>query len=215
MEGCIMKKVLKKRYFIPLLVVAIMAIAATAAYAWWTTTVTSEPNNISTGAAALTVGGQTPINAANLIPQATLDLTADSPVPEGYKTNYFYVQNTGDTPLDFVGWLDGGTDDATLLANQVWVKITIAPTVAHGSPWDPTGSLSSVGGPYLVYRGPIGDLYGKTAGSTHLTTLNPHTPLAAGQYAFYRVVTWLDGPSCDNNSMHKKMSCTLKFESVP
>ena len=38
-----MKKLLKKRYFIPLLVVAVMAIAATTAYAWWTTTAQSDP----------------------------------------------------------------------------------------------------------------------------------------------------------------------------
>jgi len=208
-----MKKLLKKRYFIPLLVVVVMAIAATTAYAWWTTTVTSDPNNITTGGAALAVGGETPISAANLIPQGTLSADPNDGVPAGYKTSYFYVHNTGDTPLDFVGWLDDGTGDYALLGSQVWVKITIAP-VSPPSPWDPTGSLSSVGGPYLVYRGPIGQLYGKSAGSVYLTTLNPHTPLAAGQYAFYRVVTWLDGPTSNNDSMHKSMSCTLKFESV-
>ena len=211
-----MKKLLKKKYFIPLLVVAVVAISATVAYAWWTTTVSSGPNTISTGDESLLLGGSLPITAAGLVPQAQLDNDPNSSVA-GYQTSFFYVQNTGTNPVDFVGWLDNGTGDYGVLGSQVWVKITIAPTLAQGSPWDPTGSLSynPVHGPYLVYEGPIGNLYGQAYGSQYLTTLNPHTPLAAGQYAFYRVVTWLDGPSSDNSSKNKTMTATLNFAVVP
>ena len=210
-----MKKLLRKRVLIPLVVVAVMAIAATAAYAWWTANATSGNNTISTGSSALTYGGSLPINAIGLVPQATLDSSPTTPVPSGYQTSFFYVHNSGTTPLDFVAWLDNGTGDTAILGTQVYVKITIAPTVASGSPWDPAGSLSAAGGPYLVYMGPIVNLYGQASGSQYLTTLNPHTPLAAGQYAYYRVVTWLDGPSSDNSSMNKSMTCSLEFKSVP
>jgi len=205
-----MKKLRAKRYFIPLLVVAVMAITATAAYAWWTITATSGPNNISTAQPALTYGGELPVSATGLVPQAPLDNAPNSAVPAGYKVSYFFVTNNGDTPLHFVGWLDNMTGDDTVLGAVIHIKITIAPT---DSPWIITGSLSEPG-PYLVYNGRIDALYGKTAGSLLLTTIG-HLPLAAGQSAYYKVVTWLNGPTCNNDSQHKSMTCALQFEGVP
>ena len=136
-----MKKLLKKKYFIPLLVVAVMAISATVAYAWWTTTVNSGPNTISTGDESLLLGGSLPMTAAGLVPQNQLDNDPNSSVA-GYQTGFFYVQNTGTNPVDFVGWLGDGTGDYGVSDRRSGVKITIAPTLAQGSPWDRTGSLS-------------------------------------------------------------------------
>lgn len=206
-----MKKLLRKKVLITLVAVGVMAIAATAAYAWWTATASSGPNDISTAGAALTYGGELPVSAIGLVPRATLDDDPNSAVPVGYKVSYFFVTNNGETPLHFVGWLDNMSGDDTVLGAVVHVKITIAPT---GSPWDITGSLSASGGPYLVYNGRIDALYGKTAGSLLLTTIG-HSPLAAGQSAYYKVVTWLDGPTCNDDSQNKSMKCTLKFEGVP
>jgi len=209
-----MKKLLKKKVLIPLAVAAVMAFAATAAYAWWTSTVSSGSNDITTGpGAGLTYGGDLPVSATDLLPQETLNNDPRLAVPPGYKVSYFYVQNTGNTPLHFVGWLDDGTGDVATLGAVVHVKITIAPTQAEGSPWDPTGSLSATGGPWPVYNGRIDQLYGKDLGSEKLTTVG-HEPLAAGQYAFYKVVTWLDGPTCNDDSKAKSMTCSLKFEGL-
>lgn len=210
-------KLKRKTMFIIIAVVVVMAIGSAVAYAWWTASATVENNQISTADAGLTYGGSgAPIIATNLIPQATLAADpADDPAANltGYRVSYFWVRNTGDAPLHFYGWLDGGTGDYGALGSVVWVKITIAPTVANGSPWDPTGSLSAVGGPYLVYRGPINALYGKAGGMDKLTTIG-HQPLAAGQFAFYKVVTWLDGPTCTNDSQNKSMTASLQFEGV-
>jgi predicted ribosomally synthesized peptide with SipW-like signal peptide len=208
------KRLRNRRIWIPLVVIAVMAIAATAAYAWWTASATTDPNTISTGESSLEYGGSLPVNATNLVPQPTLDSTDVNDVPgAGYKTSFFWVHNNGDTAMHFEGWLDSVTGNSAILGSQVFVKITIAPTTAQGSPWDPTGSLSAAGGPYLVYQGPINALFGYASGSTLLTTVG-HAPLDPGQYARYRVVTWLDGPTSTPESMNKSMSCVLKFQSV-
>jgi hypothetical protein len=206
-----MKKILRKKYFVPLLVVAVMAIAATAAYAWWTTNAQSDPNTVATGTSGLELGGQLPINVSKLIPAQPLLDNDDQTVPAGaYKVSYFWVHNTGDEPLPFIGWLDNGTGDYALLGSQVYVKILIAPT---DSPYNVAGSLSSEAGhAWKVYYGPIDALYGKTAGGSHLTT-DGHADLQPGQYAVYKVITWLNGPTCDNSSKDKTMGFTVNFES--
>ena len=80
-------------------------------------------------------------------------------------------------------------------------------------------------GPYhrLALRVGWARISSTTAGSRALRQgrwqSSPHhdrpQPLAAGQSAYYKVVTWLDGPSCNDDSKHKSMKCTLKFEGVP
>lgn len=206
-----MKKLLKKKYFVPLLVVLVMAIAATSAYAWWTTTAQSDPNTVTAGNSALELGGQLPIDVSKLIPAAPIADGHDQTVPAGpYRVSYFWVHNNGDQPLPFVGWLDNGTGYYDLLGSQVFAKILIAPT---DSPYDVAGSLSSEAGhPWQVYNGPINALYGKAAGSLHLTTAN-HADLQPGQYAVYKVITWLNGPTCNNDSKGKTMGFTINFES--
>ena len=204
-----MKKLLTKRVLIPLAVVISMAICASAAYAWWTANVTSGANHISTAKAVLTYGGDLPISADGLVPQAAP--TGDVAAGGAYKVSFFYVDNSGTTPLNFVGWLDNGIGDVDILGAQVYVKITVAPT---DSPWAVAGTLSDPG-PWLVYQGPINALYGQAAGATHLNTTDHATPLHVGQRAIYKVVTWLDGANSNNDSQNKSMTCTLKFEGTP
>jgi hypothetical protein len=207
-------QVKKKTLIIIVAIIAVAAIFSAGAYAWWTLQNATIPGNeITTGQMGLTAGGSVPISAADLIPQARPPAGPDGS-SAGYTTNYFYVTNTGDTPLMFYGFLGNVTDPG--IGNVVWAKITVAPT---DSPWgDPTGTLSAAGGPYISYEGPINALYGEVGGKQFLSSRywaggmwNP-TPLAAGQQAWYKVVLWLDGQTCDDFSQDKTITCDLTFK---
>jgi predicted ribosomally synthesized peptide with SipW-like signal peptide len=210
-------KVKKKTLLIIIVVIAIAAISAAGAYAWWTSTDTTvSGNQITTGQMGLTAGGDVPLSAAKLVPQARPPAGPDGD-STGFKTSYFYVTNTGDTPLMFYGYIPASWYDEGI-GNVVWAKITIAPT---DSPWGaPTGTLSALGGPYIVYEGPINALVGEAAGKAELSSRYyansawHHTPLAKGQQAWYKVVLWLDGATCDNGSQGKTLQCDLTFKGM-
>lgn len=202
-----MKKLLKKKYFIALLVVAVMAIAATGAYAAWTITATSDVQTVETGSGTLAIYGG-PINVSGLVPHHAPATELTGSVPNAYDVTYFMVQNTGDIELQLDGALVSGGGDYALLGPQVYVKVTIAPA---GSPWNVAGTLSADPGPWPVYQGPIDALYGPNA----FLTTSGHEALAAGQAAIWKVVTWLDYDACDNTSMGKSMTCSLQFTGTP
>ena len=209
-----MKKLLKKRYFVPLLVVAVMAIAATAAYAWWTTSTSIADNEVTTGRC----GPELRIHADQ----------RRQPDPAGRSERRSHRLSPG--------WLQ----DQLLLGPEHrardpvdGLRLTSAtsydPTESRARSWSRSPSLRP------TRRGTRNRLALLGAGartsctaarsasssarrrrpSRYLTRSTRTHPLAAGQYAFYRVVSWLDGPADNNDSHATRRCCTLKFESVP
>ena len=81
-----MKKLLKKRYFVPLLVVAIMLIAAAGAYAVWSNQKAVTDNTISTGGVSITAS-ETAMHFDGLLPGSTA-------APQ-----YVWVRNTSNVPI--------------------------------------------------------------------------------------------------------------------
>jgi hypothetical protein len=199
------------------------------------TVATGEAGALTTSGLPLTVSGLVPIAD----PSAG-DLQSDAlTAADGASVSYFYVENSGKGPLMFYGSLSDGSityvdpsgpnNTAYLsdLINNVQVRISLVSTAANNPvgwvlPDSWAASFNTAGGPYTVYNGTLATLWngGTTAGLEYLSSRghsgNPapngwiDTPIAVGQYAVYRVVTWLDG-AAGNDTQNNAVSFTLHF----
>jgi hypothetical protein len=215
-----------KKLFIAIIAVVVLAAAialAGVAFGWWTANASTAGNSVSTANTGLVTSGL-PITVSGLVPQ--VNPAAD---PAGNTLNdaqypsvsYFYVENSGTTPLMFYGWLSGGTD-AKALAPYVDMRIWLlgdnaAPGNWTGMPggWADTFQVS--GGPFPVFDGTLGDLWaGQSAGINFLSSRHwtgsawQDTAIQPGQYAVYRVAIWLDS-SAPDSTQNATASFTINF----
>jgi len=197
---------MKKKLFV-LVAILVVAIGVGVAYAWWTADGGISGNTVTTGGMSLATS-DTAINATGLVPQNAPGDEAAA----GYYAKFIWVQNTGSVDEMFYAWLDNASGDGVLL-DAVKCAIWLAPTDAPGD-WALTGSLGQPG-PWPVYTGTLRGLYGEDVGKWQLKTVSPGhtaTPLHPGQYAIYKIVVWLDGPSAGPDTMNKSLSVDLKFK---
>ncbi len=208
-----------KKLIIAIIAVVVLAAAvalAGVAFGWWTANASTPGNSVSTANAGLATSGL-PITAAGLVPQVS---PAEDAVDSEYgSVSYFYVENTGSTPLMFYGWLSGGTDTnniAPYVDVRVWLLgATTAPSFWTGMPsgWSDT---FQVAGPWLAYEGPLSGLWsGVPAGLNYLSSRGwsgswTDTPIAAGQYGVYRVAVWLDS-SAPDSTQNSTVGFTVNF----
>ena len=114
-----MKKLLKKKYFVPLLVVAVMLIAAAGAYAVWANQDSLDGNTISTGGVDITAS-DTAMHFDGLMP--------GSAAP----AQYMWVRNDSTAPIMMYAYVRV-TEGDPALTNYVNAEITLAP---HDFPTD-------------------------------------------------------------------------------
>jgi hypothetical protein len=212
-----MKKLRTKRYFIPILVVAVMAITATVAYAWWTANAAQGSNTMSTGTAHLAIGGG-PISLSGLEPQFAPAATA--PDADYGAVSYIYVQNTGTTPLMFYIFLADPIGDAGLLSKvhvRIWLQGSDAPPGFWSAPsW--TSTFGPSGGPFSSFDGVLSTIWNSSvAGKQYLATLDPSnnpTPIQANEIGVYRIAVWLDS-SAGNETQGQNWGFSINAAGKP
>ena len=220
-----MKRLLKKRFLVPLGVFAAVAVgvfATGAAFGWWYTDAAPiSGNNVASGTATLISGGG-PISATDLVPQVT---PADDAPDAAYGgVSYFYVQNTGSVPLMFYAYIDGGggapsADFLSKVMVRIWLlgKTTAPSYWTVPSLWSPDTFNSA--GPWLSYSGPLDQLWngGSSYGMHYLASVTPNndaTPIYKGEVGIYRVAVWLDSTAAAPDTQGQTASFSLEFHAI-
>jgi hypothetical protein len=204
------------------LVAAACVILAGVAFGWWTANASTPGNSVSTADAGLVTSGL-PITVSGLVPMvdpAPADPGTTVPDSSYPSVSYFYVHNTGSTPLMFYGWLSGGNDTkaiAPYVHMRIWLLgATSAPSAWSGLPsgWADTFQAQ---GPWLAYDGTLAGLWtGASAGLNYLSSRGwtgtswVDTPILPGQYGVYRVATWL-GDNAPDSTQNATVSFTINF----
>jgi len=202
----------RKHLFISIVVLVAVCIFASVAYAWLTSTASVAGNTISTGSEFGMTASSNPITVSGLVPQNDPPAAPNADTT-GYKTSFVWFQNNATIPAMAFAYLDNLTDPGNI-RDLVNVKITVAPT---DSGWgDESATLSGPGGPYVVYSGPISGIWGQDNGKANMSTRYwngsswVHTPIAAGQQGWYKIVVWLDS-TATNAAMGQTLTCDLNF----
>jgi len=198
-----MKKLPKKKYFVPLLVVAIMLIAAAGAYAVWANQDSLDGNTISTGGVDITAS-DTAMHFDGLMPGAQAP------------AQFMWVRNDSTVPIMMYAYVRVTEGDAAL-TNYVKADITLAPP---DFPTDAATLASSLGRDQVnapngwpVYNDVLAGILGVDNGKAHLRTLTPSgvpTPMDPNQYALYKVVLTLD-PNTPDTFQNKTVKCDVVF----
>ena len=180
---------MKKKIIVFAVVAVVAAVIAGIAFAWWTAadpavggnTVGTSEMGFAKDGLPLHISGLAPINDPSGTAGLTTttapsgDMASDANLAtDGASVSYFYVENTGTTPVMYYASLSDGSityvdpngpaldvnSEDNLLAH-LQLRISLCGT-ANPVGWVPTDSWADTfnsGGPYVVYAGPLATLW--------------------------------------------------------